>query len=283
MKHVSCHVQVGSSPVLHRPQITDKLAYPSSFYYTMLSQNRTTTENTPLLRASRPAGRSGRGPWSPETLLIPVVFASRLGNAMPSTTLAELLRQTVCRLSHRLHGYPSSFVSSHRGPHQLCDAPQVMRDFATVSAIIGVIGGITCVFASISASIAVTHSRLALVGCGILSRILPYHGRKPIFLFILSMQVMWSSLVLGSQFVPAGPADWVFFVGMLFHTFSDHLAVGYLVNMYIVDICLPEHRWVSNWWRVRVLTLIARTAMMSKLGGWGVLGPNLPCGFCVFP
>lgn len=78
-----------------------------------------------------------------ETLLIPVVFATRLGNVLPSTTNYELFRQAVCRLSNISHGDPSSLITD--GP-KLCDAPEVVQNFATIMAILDVTGGIICGF-----------------------------------------------------------------------------------------------------------------------------------------
>ena len=143
-----------------RSQTTDKPAQAWPSFCTMSSQNQATCETAPLLGDSRPAGRSDRSRsrerfrFSPETLLIPVVIATKLGNVIPSTTLFELLRQTVCRLSNISRRDPASL-----GPHppQLCDAPEVVRDFATVIAILGAIGGIACVFVLLAVTATVAH------------------------------------------------------------------------------------------------------------------------------
>lgn len=132
----------------------------------MSSQNQTSCETTPLLGDTRLAGRSStsllkeRFRFSPETLLIPLVIATRLGSAIPSTTLGELLRQTVCRLSNTLRGDPASFVQSPYHPG-LCDSPQVVRDFATVGAVFGVIGGITSEFALVTVMVTHRHRSIA--------------------------------------------------------------------------------------------------------------------------
>ena len=52
-------------------------------------------------------------------------------------------------------------------------------------------------------------------------------------------------MVIGSQYTPDWLADWVVLVGMLFELSSGSL-YAYLVNMYIVDACIPEDRCVEE-------------------------------------
>ena len=131
----------------------------------MSSQNQAACETSPLLGDdSRPACRSGRSlsrdQFKPETLLIPFVFATRLGTVITSTTLFELFRQAVCRFSNISHGDPSSLGGGPSHP-ELCDAPEVVRNFATVSAIVAAIGGITCVFVPLSVTAVVADKYLS--------------------------------------------------------------------------------------------------------------------------
>lgn len=51
-------------------------------------------------------------------------------------------------------------------------------------------------------------------------------------------------MIPGSQFMPYWLANWVLLAGMLLEMFSGSLS--YLVNMYIVDECAPEDRYISN-------------------------------------
>ena len=117
----------------------------------MSSQNQPTSETAPLLGDSGLAGRE-RFRFSPGILLIPVVLATKLGNVITSTTLIELLRQTVCRLSNTSRGDIASLDTP-----ELCDAPEIARDFATVIAILSATQGIICMFVILSAITVVGH------------------------------------------------------------------------------------------------------------------------------
>lgn len=117
----------------------------------MSSQNQETCETTPLLLASQPASRSSwilsRG-WlrlSPEALLIPVVLATKLGGLIPATTFVELVRQAVCKFSDISRGDPVSIAAGGPSPAELCDAPEIVRSFSTVVAILAAADGIICV------------------------------------------------------------------------------------------------------------------------------------------
>ena len=126
-----------------------------------------TSETTPLLGDSRlPQAASARSSslsrerfrLSPETLLIPVVLATRLGDVIPTTTFFELVRQAVCRLSIPHRG-PSSLVAGGLSPAELCDAPEITRDFATVIAILSALEGIIRMFVILSVATMVAQKR----------------------------------------------------------------------------------------------------------------------------
>ncbi|KAG8214857.1 MFS general substrate transporter [Butyriboletus roseoflavus] len=211
----------------------------------MSSQNQATSETVPLLGDSRPAGQSSRSlprvrfRFTPEILLIPVALATRLAALMPSTTILELVRQAACRFWNISHGNPVTLPAGGPIPPELCDAPEVERYFATIITILGAIEGV-----------------LVMAGCGIISRISSHYGRKPALLLVLIVGIMGSCLIAGSQYTPSWLAVWVFLVGILSGMFSSTSIYGYLVNMYIVDVCMPEDR----------------TTALSKIGGWGALG-----------
>ncbi|KAF8553674.1 MFS general substrate transporter [Imleria badia] len=192
---------------------------------------------------SRPAGQSNRSltrkqfEFSPQTLLIPVTLATTLAAAIPSTTLIELVRQGVCRLWNTSHGDPAALRAGGLSSPELCDAPEIAQFYATVLAILGAITAI-----------------VSIAGCGIFSRISSHYGRKPAFLIVLIPAIMSSCMIAGSQNMPDWLSGWILLAGMLFGVFSGPL--GYLVDMYIVDGCVPEDR----------------TAALSKIAGWAGLG-----------
>lgn len=136
----------------------------------MSSQTRATYEAGPLPGDSQPSRQFRTSPlssvrfarFSPETLLIPVIFALKLGMALPSTTLMELGRQTVCRLSNSLRGHPALVVAAVGVTPQVCDTPEVMRDFATVIAIFGGIGGVTGVFVLLFVGAILVHALVSV-------------------------------------------------------------------------------------------------------------------------
>lgn len=203
----------------------------------------------PPPRRYRPPGWSSRSlfgkHFAPETLLIPVVFATKLANVLPSTTLYELFRQAVCRLSNASNGDQSSIVVGGLSNPELCDVPEVVRNIATVFVVLDVMGGIICEFVLLRWLLCWLMDVPAMVGSGFLNQISPRYGRKPIFLFILIMEVMWSCLIIGSQFMSDKLSDIVFFLGIFIEKFTRSFPFHYLVNMYIIDVCVPENRWVS--------------------------------------
>ena len=215
----------------------------------MSSPNQAPSETTVLLVDSRPAGQSSRSltrkqsEFSPQTLLIPVTLATTLAAAIPSTTLIELVRQAVCRLWTISHGDPATLRAGGPGSPELCDAPEVTQFYATVLAILGAIEGIMCM-SVLSPTAALPHNTLAIAGCGIFSRISSRYGRKPAFLVVLVPAIMSSFTIAWSQHMSDWLSSWVFLAGMLFGVFSGPL--GYLIDMYIVDECIPEDRYAQN-------------------------------------
>ncbi|KAF8553673.1 MFS general substrate transporter [Imleria badia] len=234
----------------------------------MSSSNQAPSEATvPFLADSRqPAQLSRSLTWkqfefSPQTLLIPVTFATTLAAGIPSTTFIELIRQAVCRLWNESHGEPAILTAggptpppSHaevlddikrrfreetftRESIELCDAPEIAQFYAIVLAILGATEGI-----------------MSIAGCGIFSRISSHYGRKPAFLIVLIPAIISSCMIAWSQHVPDWLTGWVFLAGTLFGVFSGPL--GYLVDMYILDGCASEDR----------------TAALSKIAGWTGLG-----------
>lgn len=65
-------------------------------------------------------------------------------------------------------------------------------------------------------------------------------------MFMLAMDITWTCLITGSQFMPDRFSDLVFFLGIFFESFAKSLPFYYLVNMYIVDVCVPANRWVLD-------------------------------------
>lgn len=53
-------------------------------------------------------------------------------------------------------------------------------------------------------------------------------------------------MIAGSQYMPDWLSDWIFLAGTLLDLFSNPIPYAYLVNMYVVDVCGPEDRWVLN-------------------------------------
>lgn len=80
--------------------------------------------------------------------------------------------------------------------------------------------------------------------------------------------------------MPDWLAVWVFLVGILLGMFSNFSLYGYLVNMYIVDVCIPEDRYVLNSPSLMSLIPPSRTTALSKIAGWGALGTDLIGNFC---
>ncbi|KAF8423724.1 major facilitator superfamily domain-containing protein [Boletus edulis BED1] len=212
---------------------------------TVPSLDQAPSETTGLLRDLRPTDRSGRSPSgerfriSPETLLAPIALATRLASQAPATTLVELIRRLTCKLWNLSHVDPVTLQAGGPDSAEQCDAPEIARYFATVIAIVGVIEGI-----------------ILIVGCGILSRISSRYGRKPAFLLVLVAGTIGCCMISGSQYVADWLSDWVFIVGMIFLLSSGGSTYAYLVNVYIVDVCVPEDR----------------TAALSKISGWTLLG-----------
>ena len=132
----------------------------------MTPQDQATCETGALLDEFEPESRSStrscppkeRFTFSPETLLIPVVFATNVGNGIPSTTIIELVRRTVCRLSCISHDDGPNLTAGGISLPEHCDAPGVVQKFSTVMAVLGVIGGITCMFVLLSITTAVAHA-----------------------------------------------------------------------------------------------------------------------------
>lgn len=88
---------------------------------------------------------------------------------------------------------------------------------------------------------------------------------------------MGNCMIPWSQYMPNWLANWVFLVGMLFELFSGSLPYTYVINLYIVDVCVPEDRYVSNMRPLMSLSSPSRTAALSKVAGWAALGLNLTC------
>ncbi|KAG9315480.1 major facilitator superfamily domain-containing protein [Chiua virens] len=214
----------------------------------MSSHNQTTSETTLLLEDPRIPGQSNsilsreRHRFSPETLLIPVALATKLASVLPHTTLLEILRLAVCKLWNVSHGDPATLLADGSISPALCDAPEVATYFSTIIAILGVTEGIVSMFM-----------------CGILSRISSRYGRRPAFLLIIITGIMGTCLMVGSQSMPDWISPWVFVVGMLIELCTAALPCDYLSSTYIADVCDPEDR----------------TAALSKIAGWTMLGGSI--------
>lgn len=215
----------------------------------MSSQNQATSETTRLLGDSQLPSQSSRilsrerFRFSPEILLIPVALATKLATLIPSTTLIELIRRVVCRFWNISHGDPAPLPPGGSTPPELCNAPEIEWYFATVIAVLGATEGIISAFIPLSTA-TIAHKHVSVMaGCGITSRISSHYGRKSAFLLALIAGFMGNCLIPGSQYMPDWLAGWVFLVGILLELFSGPCLYAYLVNMYIVDVCVPEDRY----------------------------------------
>ncbi|KAN0087881.1 Major facilitator superfamily domain containing protein [Tylopilus felleus] len=201
--------------------------------------NEVASEATVLLRDFPPSSEPSRR-LSPETFIIPVALATKLATQIQVTTLIDLVRKVVCRIWNASHGDPATLPS--RGissPELLCDAPEIAQHFSTVITILGAIEGL-----------------VVIAACGLLSRVSLQYGRKSALLIVLVAGIMGNCMIPWSQYMPNWLANWVFLVGMLFELFSGSLPYTYVINLYIVDVCVPEDR----------------TAALSKVAGWAALG-----------
>ncbi|KAJ6629315.1 MFS general substrate transporter [Mycena sp. CBHHK59/15] len=200
-------------------------------------------EDTPLLQHPEPPVDSLRWQtsYSPITLIIPVAMICRLAIRLPSTTTFHVIQQLICRIWYSSHD-PSSIPANGRIPNELCEVPNVQKNYAAALTVMAMSDGIGSI---------VAYTALGFMA----SRL----GRKPAILSVITVGLAADVLVIASKHVSTQIEIALLGLWVVCNSLSQPLIVVFATNMYLVDLVNTE----------------GRTAALSSLWGWSTLGSAL--------
>ncbi|KIJ54075.1 hypothetical protein M422DRAFT_25042 [Sphaerobolus stellatus SS14] len=198
--------------------------------------DREDDEATPLLRPQTPSIpsiiRKRLDGLSPAIRIVPVLLIARFAAYLPTTTTFQIVRDIACLLWYTYKKHDPNLPSD-------CNIGPVNQTFAAVMMVLGIMQSIGTLITMTTSGYFATR-----------------YGRKPVILTFFALFILSIVALLLAQALEGPIVYPLVLIWLILHCLTDALPLELVINMYVIDVIDPNER----------------TAFLSILAGWGVLG-----------